>query len=304
MTSLNRFDLISLRLFIAVADAGSLTAGAVRFGVSLAAASKRIAELESQVGNVLLQRSKQGVVLTPAGMALQRHASELVARLGQMAVAMDDFRRGSRGHLRLWASPSALLGFLPTVLADFSRAHPDVLFELEDVLSEDAARAVRTGAAELAVFGENTPTTGLQTMVCDIHELVLLVPADHALATLPAASLSEALQHEVVALGRATSLTRYIAAAAELAGLDFTIRMQVRGYDVMAHMVAAGLGVAILPRAAAAPQAVALGLRLVPLQGAVARRRLMLAMRDRAQLSGPAQAFVELLEARAAALEH
>ncbi len=60
--NLNRFDLVSLRLFVAVADAGSLTAGAERIGISLAAASKRIAELEAHIGAPLLARSKRGIV--------------------------------------------------------------------------------------------------------------------------------------------------------------------------------------------------------------------------------------------------
>jgi DNA-binding transcriptional LysR family regulator len=76
--NLNRFDLISLRLFVATVYAGSLTAGAERFGILLAAASKRIAELEAHVGRPLLARSKRGAVPTPAGQTLYRHAIEVV----------------------------------------------------------------------------------------------------------------------------------------------------------------------------------------------------------------------------------
>src|SRR5688500_13880503 len=74
--NLNRFDLVSLRLFVAVVDAGSLTAGAERFGISLAAASKRIAELEQHCGVTLLQRSQRGVTATAGGQTLHRHAIE------------------------------------------------------------------------------------------------------------------------------------------------------------------------------------------------------------------------------------
>ncbi len=177
--NLSRFDLASLRLFVATLDSGSLTAGAARFGISLAAASKRIAELESHVGLSLLARSKRGVAATPAGQTLQRHAIEVVARLEQLAVAMNDFHRGTHGHLRLWANTSAFGGFLPALLAAYSAAHPDITIDLEDALSEDAVRAVVSGAAELAVVGENTPCGGLHTFVCDRDELMLLVPAGH-----------------------------------------------------------------------------------------------------------------------------
>ena len=299
--NLSRFDLATLRLFVMTVETGSLTAGAERFGISLAAASKRMAELEAHVGNALLARSKRGVVPTPAGQTLHRHAIELVARLEQLAVAMDDYRRGAQGHLRLWANTSAFGGFLPDLLAAYSTAHPDVRIDLEDVSSEDGARAVATGAAELAVIGENTPVEGLQTMVCDTDELMLIVPVGHALAGTKSVPFVQALDHDFVALGRATSLTRQVSAAAESAGRTLRIRVQVRSFDAMCRMVAAGLGVAILPRAGAAPHAAAMGLQLVRLDGVWTQRRLLLAMRDRNALSGPARAFVEMIEQQVAA---
>lgn len=304
MINLNRFDLVSMRLYAAVVEAGSLTAGAERFGISLAAASKRIADMESHVGLELLARSKRGISPTPAGQALHRHVIELVARLEQLAVTLDDFKRGAQGHLRLWANTSAFGGFLPGVLAAYSKAHPDVRIDLEDALSEDAARAVANGRAELAVIGENTPVEGLQTLVCDSDDLVLLLPLGHALAAAwgtSAVPFAAALEHDFVALGRATSLTRQISAAAELAGRTLRIRVQVRSFDAMSRMVAAGLGVAILPRAGATPHAAAMGVQILPLQGAWTQRRLLLAMRDRTALSGPARAFVEMIELRLAA---
>lgn len=296
--NLNRFDLASLRLFVATVDAGSLTAGAERFGISLAAASKRIAELEAHVGSPLLQRSKRGAVPTPAGMALQRHAIEVVARLEQLAVAMGDFRRGADGHLRLWANTSAFGGFLPDLLAAYSVAHPGVMIDLEDALSEDAARAVARGTAELAVIGENTHAEGLQTFVCHSDELILLLPSAHPLAANASVALEQALDHDFVALGRATSLTRQVSAAADAIGRSLKIRVQVRSFDALCRMVAAGLGVAILPRAGAAPHAASMGLHIARLEGMATQRRLLLAMRDRAALSPPARALVEMIEQR------
>ncbi|MDP1902396.1 MAG: LysR family transcriptional regulator [Rubrivivax sp.] len=299
--NLNRFDLVSLRLFVAAVNAGSLTAGAGRFGISLAAASKRIAELESHVGSVLLARSKRGVVPTAAGQTLLRHAIELVAGVEQLALAMDDLQSGAGGHLRLWANTSAFGGFLPGLLANFSAAHPAVRLDLEDALSADAVRAVACGAAELAVIGENTAAEGLQTLVCDRDELMLLLPAGHALAAGDRVAFEDVLAHDLVALGRATALTRQLAAAADLVGRPLKIRVQVRSFDAMCRMVAAGLGVAILPRAGAAPHAGALGLRIKPLTGMRTERTLLLAMRDRAQLSPAALALVQMAEQRLAA---
>jgi DNA-binding transcriptional LysR family regulator len=294
--NLNRFDLTTLRLFVAAVDSGSLTAGAVRQDLSLAAASKRIAELESHVGTPLLERSKRGVMPTAAGQTLLPHAVELVARLEQLALAMGDVRRGTGGHLRLWANTSAFGGFLPALLARFARAHPGVVLDLEDAISEDAVRAVARGTAELGVIGENTPAEGLHTLVCHVDELVLMLPAGHPLSGAGAVPLHTLLEHDLVAFGRATSLTRQLAAAAEGLHRPLRIRAQVRSFDAMARMVAAGLGIAVLPREGAAPYTRALGLVLQTIDGMRTERQLLLAMRDRASLSPPAQALVRMVE--------
>lgn len=293
--NLQRFDLTTLRLFVRVVDAGSLTAGAQAFGISLAAASKRIAELENHMGLTLLMRSQRGVTPTPAGQTLQRHAVALVAGLEQLAMAMGDFHQGVGGHLRLWANPSAFNGFLPPLLGAYAEAYPGVKIDLEDALSEDAVRALQSGAAELAVIGEGIATGTLETFVCHIDELVLLCPSGHVLAARPTVAFEQALLHDFVTLPRATSLTRQISAAAEALGHSVKVRTQTRSFDAMCRMVAAGMGVCILPRTAAEPLASSLGLALTQLSGVRTERRLLMAMRQRNALSPAARALVDMV---------
>ena len=298
MVNLNRFDLVSLRLFVAVVDAGSLTAGAERFGISLAAASRRISELEHHCGKALLQRSQRGVTATLEGQAVHRHAIALVASLERLALAVDDMHAVAGGLLRLCANPSALGGFLPAVLAAYAIRFPEVRIDLEDALSEDAVRMVASGTAELAVIGDNTPREGLETLVCDVDEVVLITPAGHPLAGSAAVAFERALDFDFVSLGRTASLTRKISAAAEANGRNLRIRVQARSFDSMCRMVAAGLGVTVLPRAGASLFANALGLKVMALEGFDVKRRLLLAMRSRATLSPAALALVESIESR------
>lgn len=300
MINLNRFDLVSLRLFVAVVDAGSLTAGADRFGISLAAASKRMAELEQSCGAPLLQRGQRGVSVTADGQTLHRHAIEVIARLEQLAQAVDEFQAGAGGNLRLWANPSAVSGFLPEVLARYARQQPKVRIDLEDALSEDGVRAVQKGVAELAVIGDNVPCEGLETILCNVDQLVLLVPPGHPFAAMQLVPTAEAMKQEQIALARSASLTRKVIAAAEAVGTSVRIRVQVRSFDAMSRMVAAGLGVAVLPRAAAQPHAAAFGLVIVALEGMNVERRLLLAMRQRTQLSPAAEALVAMMESEMA----
>ncbi len=299
--NLSRFDLVSLRLYVVTVDAGSLTVGADRFGISLAAASKRIAELESHLGCPLLLRSKKGVTPTAAGQTFLRHAIGLTAGLEQLALAMDDYQRGASGHLRIWANPSAFCDFLPRVLADYTALHPGVMIDLEECFSEEAARAVIRGAAELAVFADNTSTDGLQTVVCEVDELVVVHPVGHPLTREARVPLEELLDHDIVGMSRSTSLMRQLASGAGAGKRPLKVRVQVRNFDAMARMVAAGMGVGIMPRAAALPLAGALGLRVTHIRGMRTERALFLAMRDRTALSAAARAFVDLVEQRMAA---
>lgn len=290
--NLNRFDLMSLRLFVSVVNLGSLTHGAKEFGISLAAASKRISELETHVGQVLLVRGKKGVVPSAAGQAMYRHSVELVGRLAQLSHAMADFHQGAYGHLRIWANPSAFANFLPHMMSLMSKHHPQIRMELEDVLSHEVVRTVINGGAELGVIAENTPSEGLQTLLCEEDELVLITPAQHPLHGEQAVRLQDILSHDLVGMNTSTSLMRQINGQASLSGQTARLRVQVRGFDTMCKMVAAGVGVAILPHLSALPLAPALGLKIQRIEGEWVRRRLYLAMRDQQQLSVAAQAFV------------
>jgi DNA-binding transcriptional LysR family regulator len=178
--NLTRFDLTTLRLFVLVVDGGSLTAGAAGFGISVAAASKRVAELEAHVGEALLERSKRGVVPTAAG----RSAAAPRDRTGGPAAAAGrgDGRLPARRrrHLRLWANTSAFSGFLPDLLAAYMKAHPDVVLDLEDALSEDAARAQWPRALPNWRSSARTrPPTACTASCATPTQLVVIVPAAH-----------------------------------------------------------------------------------------------------------------------------
>jgi DNA-binding transcriptional LysR family regulator len=154
---------------------------------------------------------------------------------------------------------------------------------------------VLSGGAELGVIAENTPSEGLQTLLCEEDELVLIAPTDHPLFIDQTVRLQDILRYELVGMNMSTSLMRQINGQASLSGQTARLRVQVRGFDTMCKMVAAGVGVAILPHLSALPLAPALGLTIQRIEGDWVRRRLYLAMRDRKQLSMAAQAFVALM---------
>jgi len=106
-------DLDDLSLFRHVAEAGSITGGARLANIALAAASTRIRGMEDRLGTTLLLRSRQGVVLTPAGHALLTHARTLLAQAERMRDEMGLFADGGGGQVRLLSNTNALTEFLP-----------------------------------------------------------------------------------------------------------------------------------------------------------------------------------------------
>ena len=295
----HRFDLLSLRLFVTVVEAGSLTAGARIFSLSLPAVSKRISELEALVGVQLLVRSKGGVAATAPGKTLYQHAVQVGAEVAQLSVAMSDYRRNIVSHVRVCANTSAVTGFLPGFLSDYLRVCPDVKIDLEEVNSEPLVRAVETGAADVGIFASNVAGGELQTAVCDVDRLVLVAPRAHALARREKVSWAEALEYDFVGLNRGSALMRQMDAATSRLTGSLKLRVQVKSFDAVCQMVAMGLGLGLLPLASARVPSRALPVTLIPLDEEWARNRVLLVgWREAVPLSPHARLIIDMLRKR------
>lgn len=290
-----RVDFVTLRLFCAVAHSGSITKGAARCHLALSAASRRLADFEAAVGSVLLQRSPQGVSLTPAGHVALQHAMRLVQGFELFGAELVEYSAGYRGHVRLWANMSALTEFLPDALAAFRQAHPEIRVEVEEQLSGDITRALVEGLADIGVFAEGTPTGGLAVRPFQGDELVVVCARNHALARLRRVDFRQCLAHPFVGLNRGSSLLELISSRAQQAGLPLRVQVQVRSFGAMCRMVGAGLGLGVLPRAACQPLLVPYGLKALRLDEPWARRRLLVASRGDAPLAAAPALLLEHL---------
>jgi DNA-binding transcriptional LysR family regulator len=154
------FDLTDLRLFLHVAEAGSITAGAARSGLALASASARVQGMEAQAGVALLERGRRGVEPTPAGRALLHHARLVTGTGGAMRGELGEYARGLKGHVRLLANTAAATVHLPEVLAAFLVANPNVDVDLDERPSPEVARAVAEGQAEVGVAAGHADSRG------------------------------------------------------------------------------------------------------------------------------------------------
>src|ERR1700733_9443306 len=149
-----RFDLVDLQLFIAVADARSITHGASRAHLALASASARIKGLEAGLGVALLKRGRRGIELTPAGESLLDHARIIMHNVDAMRGDLVAFSRGMKATVRLLANTAGLSEYLPKALAAFLAEHPHFSIDVEERESADIAQAIATGAADLGLASD------------------------------------------------------------------------------------------------------------------------------------------------------
>jgi DNA-binding transcriptional LysR family regulator len=278
--NLHRLDLFSLSLFSLVARSGSISKGAELAALAVGAASKRLADLEAAVGAELLERHSRGVTLTVAGQALQRHARRILSDVDQLAADLSDYAAGLVGSVRLWANTSAVTQFLPRDLSTFVEANPGVRIELEEEDSSAVVLAVLDGRADVGIFADRTPALGLHVVRYRDDRLVLVVPSGHALARRRALHFAEAVEYDFVCLSKGTSLAQRLQSETEALGRSLKIRIQVRSFDAICRMVAAGMGVAILPELAVQPHVRSMNLRQIALGDDWASRHLLIGLRD------------------------
>jgi DNA-binding transcriptional LysR family regulator len=268
------FDLRSLRVFLAVAEYGSLTRAAEHCRLTLSAVSKRIAELEAVADCALILRHARGVELTAAGRGLLAHATQLLDQVNRMAGEMSDYAVGVRGHVRIWANTSAIVQFLPADLKVFLGVNPSVRISLEERLSHEIVEAVSAGKADIGVFADNVTAPLLECRRYRSDDLVLLVPAHHRFAQCETIRFEATLDEEFVGLNEGSSLLSRMRDAALAADRAIKIRIQVTSFDGICRMIEAGLGIGILPQGAVRAELRAAGLRTVPLADSWAQRTL------------------------------
>ncbi|WP_280154136.1 LysR substrate-binding domain-containing protein [Piscinibacter sp. XHJ-5] len=293
--NLHRLDLVSLSLFSLIVRTGSISKGAGLAHLAVGAASKRVADLEAAVGAELFERHSRGVTLTLAGQALHRHAQRILSDVDQLAADLSDHASGIVGVVRLWANTSAITQFLPADLAAFVAAHPAIRIELDEQNSSDVVLAVLDGRADIGIFADRTPPLGLQTVPYRRDRLVLVVPQGHPLAGRRKIAFVAATDYDFVGLSQGTSLARRLGLEAEALGRRLKLRIHVRSFDAMCQMVAAGLGIAVLPDAAVQPHLRSMGLRKIDLTDAWIERELLIGARDMGALQRPVRLLLEHL---------
>jgi DNA-binding transcriptional LysR family regulator len=242
-------DLRQLECFVAVARHRSFTRAADDLYLTQSAVSQQVRRLEAQVGLDLLRRTGHGVELTAAGAELLPRAEAILADVARARAAMDELASGvARGAVRVAATTGDAPG-LPRALAGFHGAHPGVRVALRHGTADAVVDLVRRGTADLGVaaLADGAATTGVEAAPLRAEPLVALLPEGDALAGAEAVGLW-ALRERPFILGEpGTALREVVAAACEAAGFGPVPLFEVGDPASVRVLVAAGLGVALVP---------------------------------------------------------
>jgi DNA-binding transcriptional LysR family regulator len=293
-----RFDLTDLSLFRHVVEAGSITGGAERAHLALAAASTRIRNMEEALGAALLVRGRQGVTPTQAGRTLLQHARAILRQAERLREDLGAYAGGLAGQIRVLSNTNAS-EFLPEALSSFLATHPNVSVDLEERLSDEIVGLIAEGVADLGIVAATVDMSTLKTYPFRKDRFVLVVARNHPLAKRAKLAFAEVLDHDFVGLDRASALQRFLADKAARIGQPLRLRVQLRSFDAVCRLVECNVGIGIVPESTARRVARTMAIVPVTLTDRWAVRELTICIRSFEELPPYARQLVEHLRTAA-----
>lgn len=243
-----RYDLTDLKLFIYIGETSNLTRAAEKIFLSLPAASARIKNLEDSLKVRLLIRQATGVTMTPAGEVLYKYAKSVFQQLEQMHNEMQPFSEGIKGKLRILANASSTYSFVTEVLSHFLKENPDVDIELEERPTKEVLAGIRTGTGDLGIVSGDVDLSGFDYTPLFSDALVAVVSSQHAFHDRTEIAFDELVDnYQFVGIRQDSVLQTFLESRAHDSGKRIHQRVYVGGFDVAARMVAAEIGVTIMP---------------------------------------------------------
>ena len=247
-------DVSSLRMLRAIADEGTITGAAEVLGVGQPAVSQHVRRLERRLGTALLDRSGRSVRLTEAGEALARHGATVGAALRAATAEVSALTGLRAGRVRLVAFPSSSATLVPRALVALRDTHPGLTVTLDEAEPPEAMRMIRAGVCDVALAFDY-PGVGLGRGEDDLVGLVtrhlldeptlVALPAEHPAAGTDALALADLADERWIA--GCPRCRGHLLTAAEACGFAPEIAYATDDYVAVLALVAAGLGVALLP---------------------------------------------------------
>lgn len=293
-----KLDVLGMQAFVRVATLGSFARAADALNVTSPALTRRLSNLESQLGVQLLERTTRSVALTGAGASLLPRARHLLDELAATFNEVSSTGRAQRGTVTIACVPTVGVRFLPALLREYSRRHPDNRIRILDHTSYGVAEAVQRREAEFGINLADAQFSDLEGTPILKDRFSLICRRDHPLARRRQVRWGELRGHALIVPGAGSSNRPVLDAALGALNMQLPAPFEVQRSATAVGLVAEGLGAAVVPQLSiqdgAYPQ-----LKMVALTGPVVERTFVLLRRKGAVFSPPAQALHDLILRRA-----
>ncbi|MDN3557523.1 LysR family transcriptional regulator [Halomonas maura] len=283
-----------LKAFVAVARSRSLAEASERVHLSQPALSIAIRKLEETVGGPLFARTTRQLSLTPEGEAFLPVALRLLNDWEEAFADLNELFSKQRGKITLAALPTLAAGLLPGIIADFRERYPRINLSLHDVLADEVNQQVREGRADL---GFSVPPLASEDLVFEplvVDRYVMICPLEHPMLGQPSVRWEQLAGFPFIGLNRLSSVRQDIDRIMEEVGQPLDILCDVNQIATVGRMVAAGLGIGVLP-SLSFRQIATDGIEQRPLVAPTIRRELGIVMRRRDPLSAATSALKAMI---------
>ena len=244
-----------LRVLCEVVDRGSFSLAAEALSYTQSAVSQAIARLEAEVGTTLVVRDRRGVRPTAAGATLVEQAEAIFAQVDAAQAELDAVMGLRGGRLRMASFPSAGATLMPEAIAVFRAGHPDIALTLAEGEPEEVAPRLRAGEIDLALLFEFPGVvewTGatLRSLTLFEDPMRVALPSAHPLVDKAALTLQDLSEEEWVQTSASSPCARHVVRSCLAAGFEPRVSFESDDYETVQGLVAAGVGVALIPRLA------------------------------------------------------
>jgi DNA-binding transcriptional LysR family regulator len=285
-------DLLLLRSYLTVADAGAITEAAERLKLSQPALSRRLQQLEQHLGAELLVRGRKGVELTETGRLVEAEARLLVGRYDRLREQVAARRSLQGGTVRMGGGATAVSFVLPEAIAAFRADHPGIRFHLKEAGSSEVAADVLSGRLELGLVTLPVQARELEVRPMLDDRIVLVARPDHPLALRRRVRPADLAGQTFVGFEAGSAIRHIIDAALHQAGVQMNVVMELRSIPAILRMVATTGNLAFVSRLGVGRSGV---VRVLPVHGLAIQRRLAVIYKRGNRLSPAAAAFVQRL---------
>ena len=242
-----KIDSTTIQLVLAIAEEGSISRAADRMNLAVAAASRRVSELEQQCGTRIFQRVPHGAKVTEAGRRLLDHIRQLDSLILRLKDDAHAISQGLDGHLLIGAPKTAIIQFLSGDIARIARHYPGITIQLVEENSKVVQQLLRDRVIDIGIYEKTSGFLPLEPIPYHQDRLVLVYNSEcFSFPTLPV-PLDDILDLPVISLGKGSAILSALQRAYQSRGRSFQSRFLVSGFDTMLTLAREGLGVGFIP---------------------------------------------------------